>query len=63
MIDSIDEAVKKMAQHTKDNPKHGPNCSCKDEFLRSVRRFLKINPDYWDEFQYIAAVMLRSHRY
>lgn len=52
----IDDILKAMRVHTLENPTHGLNCSCKDEFLRNIRAELREGL-LFDEFNYVGRVM------
>lgn len=41
MARSLEEILSDVVQHGKDNPNHGFNCTCMDQFIREVRDQVK----------------------
>jgi hypothetical protein len=51
---TLEGIVKVMAQHSDDNPRHGYNCSCKDEWLRLGRKiYLNMNDNERRNLHYL----------
>jgi hypothetical protein len=57
---SLVDALVGMKKHSQENPTHGYNCACKDQFLRQARKFLD-ETDLWVEASYLFRVL--GHRY
>lgn len=54
---NLNDVLAAMVAHGADNPTHGFNCSCKDEYLRAARRML--TPDMINELRYLTLVVAR----
>lgn len=59
--DSIEEIVSKMVEHSRSYESHGPNCACKDECVRALRRRFPYRSPERTEFEYLCALILRSN--
>lgn len=50
----LDEALARMVEHARENPSHGYNCACKDEFIRIARTSIENNALVEQNAQYLA---------
>ncbi len=39
---NLDEVIKGITEHHKENPKHGTNCACMDKYIFELRKLLKV---------------------
>ena len=56
----MNEILAAMAEHTRDNPTHGYNCACKDILISRAREEIVQHPEWYDEFCYLGAVLMRD---
>jgi len=60
---TLHHILKAMADHSRDNPTHGYNCSCKGESLRLAKRYFGRHPEQLDEFYYLAQAIRNADFY
>lgn len=61
---TLEQALKEMAKHSAEYPKHGYNCACKDPIIRKARRtFVKgLTIEERKEADYLFTTLLNVQR-
>lgn len=57
---TVNEAVEKMEEHTRDNPTHGTECACKDKWITAARNALGGYQKGSDNARYLIHALARS---
>lgn len=65
METTIEQVLKLMAEHAKQNPTHGYNCACKDHHLRLGKNIIreKLTPEERREVTYLFQAMIHYNYY
>jgi len=58
---NIDDALHAMAKHAAENPTHGYNCACKDEFTVQAKSYLRGNPELYSELLLLTSYVSRDN--
>lgn len=58
MTRPIQDVLEDMAKHARDNPTHGRDCACKDQFVSEIRRAL--TPETYNELALAYSYINRS---